>query len=160
MFNLNMLVAAILAVITSLAMGFYSGYDWHKTKAEAAKAEMMALHQARVEQEQARGNALADKLAKAEGRITVKTIEMIKHVKDVTTGRDCLGPAAVGLLQPGNSQGLRATAGEPDAESPGASATDTDIGVWIAEANQYYDTCAARQHALIDWAEESKGEKP
>lgn len=158
MINSYLIVIALSALLLSLGSGFYTGYDWSNTRHEAQRAKEQDANAAQLASLTAESNRLSDQLAQAEGRITIKNVEVIKHVKDLTTGRDCLGPAAVSLLQPGNSQGLRTPTGKPDAESSGASATDTDIGYWIAEANQHYDTCAARQNALIDW-EESQVEK-
>lgn len=157
MFNSQAILIALAVLLGSMGLGFYNGQEWANTKHEAQRAKDQDAYAMQLKQQMARAEVLSDKLAKAESRVITKTIEVIKHVKSVTTGRDCLGPAAVSLLQPGNSQGLRQPTGEPDAESPGASATDTDIGYWIAEANQQYDTCAARQHALIDWAAQKEG---
>lgn len=156
MFTDKLIIAAILAVITSLALGFYTGQDWANTKAEAAKVEMMALHQERLEFEQDRVNRLSDRLVKAEGRITIKTVEVIKYVPQVTTGKPCLSPAAVSLLQPGGSTGIRPPTRESVAESPPAfAATDTDVAYWIADANRHYEICAARLNTLVDYVDGS-----
>lgn len=152
MFSPQIMLIALVAMLASSGLGFYTGFEWANTRHEAQRASDLDAYHQQLNRQMAVSHDLSDRLAKAEGRITIKTVEVIKHVKDVTTGRDCLGPAAVSLLQPGNSQGLRQPPGEPATESPGASATDTDIGYWIAEASSHYDTCAARQHALIDWA--------
>ncbi|MBU0593374.1 MAG: hypothetical protein KKH74_06505 [Gammaproteobacteria bacterium] len=151
MFNPQMTIAAILAVITSLSIGFYSGQDWATTKADAEKVEMMVLLQEKVEQERVRADELSKALSIAEGRIITKTVEVIKYVPKFTTGKPCLDAAAVSLLQPGSGQGFQKPASAPDAESAAPAASDTDIAYWIADANNLYETCAVRLNTLIDF---------
>jgi len=153
MFTPQIIIAAMLAVATSLCMGFYTGQNWANTKYEAQRAKEQAAYRKALDTQIKRGNELSDKLAKAEARITVKTVEVIKYVPTVTTGTTpCLSPAAVSLLQPGSAQGIRPPASEPATEGAGAlAASDRDVAYWIAEANQLYDTCALRLNTLVLW---------
>jgi hypothetical protein len=96
-------------------------------------------------------NALSGRLAVAEGTIITKTVEVIKYVPKYTTGRLCLGSDAVRLLQPGDTARVGSTASKPNAEDANASASDTDIAYWVADANKDYETCATRLNTLIDY---------
>lgn len=157
--NPYVLLGAAGAALALSAGSFYAGHDWATTKAEAAQVEQAAAYTAKLHEAILYGSEVAAKLAAAEGRVIVKTVEVIKHVPQVTTGTTpCLSAAAVGLLNPGSGWGpsYQAT-GQPDGESaapPAAAdrdASDRDIAYWIAEANQQYETAAARLNALIDW---------
>lgn len=153
MLNPYIIIAAIAALIGSMGLGFYNGQSWANTKHEAARAQARDAYQAQLDKQRKLADDLSDKLAKAEGRIVTKTIEVIKYVDRYTTGRDCLSYAATGLLN--NSiyglQGPEATR-PPVTEDAGApAATDRDVYLWIAQANQYYDTCSARLTALVDF---------
>lgn len=153
MLNPQTILVALIALLGSLSFGFYSGQDWANTKHEAARAKAQDQHQQHVDEMALVASRLSDKLAKAEGRITTKTIEVIKYVDRYTTGRDCLSAAATGLLN-NSSYGLQgpeaaSTLAAEDAGAP--AATDRDIYIWAAEANQYYDTCSARLTALVDF---------
>jgi hypothetical protein len=150
MFNPALLGAAL---VFAMVGGFWSGHDWAQTKAESQRMQDLVDYNAALHRELARGNELSDKLAKAESRITIKNVEVIKYVPTVTTGLvPCLGPAAISLLQPGSDQGLRPPAGEPATEGAGAlAASDRDVAYFIASANQQYDTCAVRLNTLVDF---------
>jgi hypothetical protein len=144
------ILAAILTALAMFGSGFYAGHDWSQTKAQAELAKQREAQLIEVKAHIKRADEASAKLAQAEGRITIKTIEVIKRVPYVTRNVPCLSPAAVGLLQPGANDPEEA-AGEPAAEGAEASATDTDIAYWIAGANQQYNTCAERLNALVDW---------
>lgn len=150
MLNPQILLAAILSVITSLGLGFYSGYDWATTKAEAQRANDQDAYNAQLKRQLAHANDLSKALSISEGRIVTKTVEVIKYVPKVTTGAPCLNAATVSLLQPGTDPGLRPPTGALAPEGSAAASSDTDIAVWIATANQYYETCAARLNSLVD----------
>lgn len=152
-FNPYVLLGALVGMTALFTGGFATGKDWAETHAAAERAALVEEQDRLLHAEIARGNTLAAQLAAAEGRIVIKTVEIIKHVPTVTTGRKCLDPAAVSLLQPGAAAPQSAAPGKPDAESAGApAASDRDVAFWIADANQQYDTCAARLNALIDWS--------
>lgn len=151
MFSSNMLVAALVAALAAFFTGVYAGYDYCHTKAEAQRMQDLADYNTSLQEQITLGNTLADKLAKAEGRITVKTMEVIKYVPQVTTGNPCLNTATVGLLQPGANPGIRPPSSELTPEGAAPASSDTDIAYWIAEANQHYETCAVRLNTLIDY---------
>lgn len=146
------ILGALLIVLALFAAGF--GYGVKVTKgrhaAEQIAAERLATLKYRAEVE--RGNDLSARLAAAEAITHEKTIERIKHVKNVTTGRDCLSADAVSLLNSSGKLTLRETARQPPAENAGApAATDTDVEAWAIEASGQYETCAWRINALIDF---------
>lgn len=142
-----MLAVAAMVFLSGVTVG----YRWHKAGSDAAEIKRMADSDRRLRAEIARGNDLSARLAAAESDIKTRTVEVIKHVPSVTTGRRCLDIAAVRLLQPGSGNGIKPPAGTSVAESTGAFASDTDVGYWIAGANDGYDTCAERLNALVDF---------
>lgn len=157
--NPYVLLAAAGAALALSAGSFYAGHDWATTKAESERARQAAAYAEQLHEAFAYGNEVAARLAAAEGKIVIKTVEVIKHVPQVTTGRLCLDADAVGLLNPGADWGpVYPSAGQPADQSPSAptaaggnAASDRDIAYWIADANRLYETCAARMNALADW---------
>lgn len=157
--NPYMIMAAAGAALALSGSSFYAGHHWATTKAEAAQVEQAAAYTKKLHEAIAYGSEVAAKLAAAEGRIVVKTVEVIKHVPSVTTGTTpCLSAAAVSLLNPGATWGPSYPAtGRPVDQGSGSPSTadrdasDRDIAYWIATANQQYETAAARLNALIDW---------
>lgn len=142
----------LAAVVALFGGGVWSGHHWATTKADAARAVAADLAVQRIRAEMQRADALAARLAAAESKIVIKTVEVIRHVPTVTTGRLCLDAAAVSLLQPGAAWGPYQSAGQPAGQgSAHAAASDRDVAYWAAEANRQYETCAARINALIDW---------
>jgi prophage endopeptidase len=102
---------------------------------------------------QARGDALSTGLLNQQARIDQLTMEARRAIPQVTTGRPCLGPAALRVLDsaPGlDVAGLPPAAGGAAAEG-GPIATDTDIAGWAVDAGAAYEVCRARFGALIDW---------
>ena len=146
------ILGALLLLLGALPSGFYAGHHWATTSAEAARAKAADAHIKQMNAELKRSDALAARLVTAEGRIVIKTVEVIKHVPNVTTGRLCLGADAVRLLQPTAQAAQHSPPGEPAGESPAvAPASDRDVAYWAAEANRQYETAAARLNALIEW---------
>lgn len=153
------LLGAAAAALALSAGGFTAGHHWATTKAEAAQVKQAAAYTKKLHEAIAYGSEVAAKLSAAEGRIVIKTVEVIKHVPSVTTGRLCLDAAAVSLLNPGATWGpTYKAAGQPDdqgaatpATAGGNAASDTDLAYWIAEANRQYEVAAARLNALIDF---------
>lgn len=130
--------------------GWWVASDHYEAKQLKTERAAVAKYRADVE----RGNTSSGKLAQAETLIQIKTVERIKYVPQVTTGRRCLEPAAVSLLNGSGVPRLPAAAGQPaaaDAAAPAAS--DTDVAGWIAIANGQYDLCAARLNELVDYEE-------
>lgn len=116
------------------------------------KAEKTAREQ--LETEQARGNALSDKLAKKETALTEKTQEVSRALSRLTTGRKCLDARTVGVLNDTSTgtaaDDVRAATGTPDA-ADGPAASDTDVAGWINHAKGQYEICRGRLDALIDY---------
>lgn len=153
MFNPQIILIALLAMLASTGLGFYTGQNWANTSHEAQRAKDNDAYQQQLTKQLAHANELSDRLAKAEGRITTKTIEVIKYVDRYTTGRDCLSSAATGLLN-NSIYGLHEaeTSHTPAAENAGTpSSTDRDIYIWAAESIASYATCAQRLNTLVDY---------
>lgn len=152
------LAEKILALILFLALcaggGFFAGYRTASNKSAARQLETERAASARYQAEVARGNLLSARLSQAETAVQTKTVERIKYVPQVTSGRRCLDPDAVRLLNGAGYPKLSQAARQPDAESPAApAASDTDVAGWIASAHGQYETCAARLNGLIDYEE-------
>lgn len=146
------ILAGVFLALALVAGGFGAGVKVTRDHyaAEQLAAERFANDQYRAEV--ARGNDLSAKLAAAESNIQIKTIERIVHVKDVTTGRECLSAGAVGLLNGAGRLTLSETAWKPAPADAGAPpATDTDVETWAIDAAGRYETCADRLNGLIDW---------
>lgn len=169
-FNPYTALAAAGAALVLSGGSFYGGHHWATTKAEAERAALADAHIKQMQVEIKRADVLAAQLATAEGRIVIKTVEVIKHVPQVTTGTTpCLSADAVSLLNPGTAWGpVYPAAGQPDDSgaaapaTPGgdaAAASDRDVAYWIAEANQQYETAAARLNALINY-KQTQGATP
>lgn len=146
------ILAAVFFALALLASGFTAGVKITRDHAAAQQLVAEKIAADRYRAEVARGNDLSAKLAAAESNIQTKTIERIKYVPTVTTGRDCLSAGAVGLLNGSAHLGLSAPAGKPAAEGAATpTATDTDVESWAIDASDRYETCAVRLNGLIDW---------
>ena len=120
-----------------------------------AKGKRLAAEQAvsDLQAAQARGDALTTGLLHQQATIDQLTTEARRAIPQVTTGRPCLGPAALRVLDgaPGlDVAGLPPAAGGAAAEG-GPVATDTDIAGWAVDAGAAHETCRVRFDALIDW---------
>ncbi|WP_445372710.1 hypothetical protein ACH518_09495 [Methylomonas sp. HW2-6] len=138
--------------VTGAAMGERIAImEASQAKAVAASAQ---IYHRRFVDEQVRGDALSNRLAHTESDLNLRTLEVTRAVSKVTTGRACLGDAAVRLLNraPRDDPTVSETAGASVAESA-AIATDTDVAGWIGNAQGQYETCRARLGALIDYEE-------
>ena len=128
--------------------------DQARTLAEKALTDQKALAKLWIDA-QGLANTLSVRLAETQAATAAATLEKTREIPRVTTGRPCLGPAAVRLL---NGTGaapvavVPAPAGPPAAEG-GAAASDSDVAGWIAGAQGQYETCRARLGALIDFEE-------
>lgn len=133
------------------------------------RAERLARE--RLQAAQARGDELTVRLAAANESAATLQKELDDALSKVTTGRPCLGGAALRVLDraPGIAPaGLPAPAGVPaganaahpaapaaqPAGDEGAAATDTDVARWALHAAGEYGECVRRLGALIDWHDE------
>jgi len=158
MFSLIPLPYRILSLaglaLALFASGFGAGMGTANNRHAAQQLAAERASTLKYQSEVARGNILSAKLADSEGKITIKTVEVIKYVPQVTTGRECLSADAVSLLNSDGYPSLSATPRKPAAESPAApAASDADVAYWISAAHRAYDTCAVRLNSLVEWAE-------
>lgn len=146
------ILIAVLLGLTLVGGGFMAGHTVATNAAEVDRAREAKAALVKLNEQITLGNTLSNRLAQAQGAVVVKTVEVIKHVPQVTTGRLCLDTGALGLLQPGGAPGTDEAPSTPAPESPPAlAASDRDVAYWIAEANQQYDTCSLRLNALVDY---------
>lgn len=146
------ILAAVLLGLALFGSGVGIGHRWAANAAEVERAKEAKAALAALNAQIARGNTLSAQLSQAEGQIVTKTVEVVKYVPKVTTGRLCLDSAAVSVLQPASDPDMPKAPGKPPAESPPAlAASDRDVAYWVATANQLYDTCALRLNALVDY---------
>ena len=129
-------------------------------KADQATQERQAAQAAldRLQQAQARGDALQARLAAEETNRQTQAQEHAREIKRLTTGRPCLNAGTVRLLnEPTGHSGTATvpatTSGATAADAPAAS--DTDVAGWIDNARLQYDACRGRLDALIDWHQEA-----
>ena len=106
------------------------------------------------------GDALSARVAAAESARQTLFEENTHAIRRLTSGRPCLGSAAVRLLN--DATGLRPVAvpaptGQPT-EPDATFATDTDIGLWAASARRQYDTCRGTLQAVADFFEVAPSE--
>ena len=129
-------------------------------KADQATQERQAAQAAldRLQQAQARGDALQARLAAEETNRQTQAQEHAREIKRLTTGRPCLNAGTVRLLnEPTGHSGTATvpatTSGATAADAPAAS--DTDVAGWIDDAQRQYDACRSRLDALIEWHQEA-----
>lgn len=129
-------------------------------KADQATQERQAAQAAldRLQQAQARGDALQTRLAAEETNRQTQAQEHAREIKRLTTGRPCLNAGTVRLLnEPTGHSGTvpvpATTSGATAADAPASS--DTDVAGWIDNARHQYDACRGRLDALIDWHQEA-----
>lgn len=161
---MNTLTVRLVAIAALLITGAWGGWlvssghylvqiaDLKRSSAEqnerTAKAASSAL-QAATE----RGNALAARVSAAETALQTQSLETTHEVIRLTTGRPCLGSAAVRLLN--NPARLKPAAvpqaASQPAEPAAAFASDTDVALWADAARRGYDTCRGRLQAVADF---------
>lgn len=145
------IIGAVLAVLALFSTGFATGAKVVADRTAARQLEAERLAAAKYQQEVERGNTLSAQLATAENQIQTITLWKARNVQNVTTGKSCLGPAAVGLLN-GTTPKLSEATGKPSPEDAGTTAaTDSDTLAWAIEARSWYATCAARVNSLVDY---------
>lgn len=146
------ILGALLLALGLSATGFGAGVKTANDRHAAQQLAAERLAADRYRAEVARGNDLSARLAAAESNIQIKTVERIKYVPQVTTGRDCLSADAVRLLNNTGYPNLSETAGQPaPADAAAPPATDADVETWAIDAVAQYATCAERLNLLIDF---------
>lgn len=147
----------VLAIVAALAGSHAYMYSLGKTRERDAAAQVQLkaerTYQVNFQKAVTRANDLSKLLAERETEIVYRTKEVIKHVPQVTTGRPCLNPAAVRMLNARpSSPAVPEATGKPITEdAPPLAASDSDVAYYIADAAGQYETCAARLNALIDF---------
>ncbi|MBL0353602.1 MAG: hypothetical protein IPP03_13450 [Dechloromonas sp.] len=160
-----------IIVVAIAALLFFAGWEvngWRKDadiadiKSAQASANEAAARQnldALVEAER-QGEMLSARATAAETARDAALQETQNALRKTTTGRPCLNPGTVRLLN--DATGLKhpalpAPAGEPALADAG-TASDTDVAFWIAYARRSYDTCRGRIDAIADFYKVSGSE--
>lgn len=126
--------------------------------ASAARAAQAALSRLVVERQ--RGDRLVNQLAALETDLKTLNEEKDHAIRRLTVGRPCLGGAAVRVLNgtdPRPAAAVPTPASQP-ADADGGFATDTDVGLWIGNAQRAYRTCQGRLKAIADFYPEEATE--
>lgn len=172
--------AAVLVVLAAVALAARLELRAHDaTVAQAARsAQQAATAQAalaRTQQAQALADTLTVRLIRAEQDLATTAKERDEALHKATSGRACLGSAALRVLH--GAPGVRVAALPTPAAGPAAAhgpaaadtgatpaagpdpdpgpeleTTDTQLGAWVLTAGAQYETCRARLDALIDYA--------
>lgn len=146
------ILAATIAAIALFLSGLGVGIKWEAGRNAEALLQAQRDFEIKYRQEVDHGNALAAQVEGAKRNIQIRTVEVVKRIPDVTTGRPCLGPDAISLLNGTGKPTLRETARQPAGESAGTpAASDRDVAGWIATADDQYDQCASQLNALIEF---------
>lgn len=147
----------LLALLLGLAIGSCGGWTLGRARLQTEQeqqAEQAAEQAANaLAAAQVRGEALSQALSARQDRIDQLTKEKRDAVTPVTTGRACLEPAALRVLD--GAAGLQVARlpeapGSPVA-ADAAIATDTDVARWALDAGARHEQCRARLDALIAW---------
>jgi hypothetical protein len=138
---------ALLAGVTLvlLAAGsFYAGIEWQQGRDALALKDA----QAELEKAQAASNVIALAYAENSAALSRQLGNARVQLRDLTTGRDCLSAAAVGLLN-GATPSVPDAAGKP-ASAPGAFATDRDVGDALAICRSAHRQLSDQLNAILD----------
>jgi hypothetical protein len=162
-------VAFLVWTLLAAIAGWQTGREQEQDRCTAAIATLKAYQATqerqaaqaaldRLQQAQARGDALQARLAAEETDRQTQAQEHAREIKRLTTGRPCLNAGTVRLLnEPTGHSGTATvpatTSGATAADAPASS--DTDVAGWIDNARHQYDTCRGRLDALIDWHQEA-----
>jgi len=153
---------AVLSLILAIGLGLMT---WKADRLESSLKLLKAEHQANLDATEIAGN---DRLIKSLQRQvelarTLRETEVeLREVKErkqheivkYATNRTCLNADLVRVLNSTDTRsdiaGVPQTLASIDATDE-AVATDTDVARWIANAQEQYNVCTARYHALIDF---------
>lgn len=161
--SLVKLLIAAAALLLAAAIGYTQGRaPLHVEIAQikhAAAVEKQAVKEqeiARLQAAQKLGDTLTNRLAKSQQTNAQLTGEINRAINTTTMGSTCLTAPTLRLLNtaPGlHVASLSTPPGIAIAESS-ATATDTDIARWIADAGLHHEDCRTRLDALITYAEQ------
>lgn len=172
--------AKIIALIIALIIAFLAGFQVESWRAGKRIADIEVAAQKRYSKAttenltklvaaQKTGETLTARVSGLETTLYAFAEEKNREIKNLSTGRPCLGGAVVRLLnatsgggwRPGSvpqATGLALPAAAAPASDPDADgyATDTDVGLWIGQCQRGYETCRGRIQAISDFYEGMK----
>ncbi|MEY4593563.1 MAG: hypothetical protein RIR18_2458 [Pseudomonadota bacterium] len=151
-------------LILLAALGFITGWTAESWRSEAqistlkstyANSQRVASEQSvkRLDEANQRADIALAALQNREQVFLQLTQEKDRELRRLTTGSRCLGSAAVRVL---NSTSTNQPLPMPEATSQPVStdtafATDTDVGIWINNTQQAYESCRGRIQAIADY---------
>lgn len=159
MFGLNpipfyAIVALLFTNIVAVVLWRVEVVSHRQTKLDHAEYLVMVREKTAETLEYARSfnDTLIVHLAEYENTLVKVEKEKQNAVAKLTKGTRCLDAPVVGVLN--NVPGTPDAQAQPGPVPPdGAFATDTDVGLWIANAQHQYDTCRGRLDAIADFYE-------
>lgn len=170
----------MIVLFVALGIGYGGWYGEHqKHRADVAKLQKDASDKDAEQERSTRTNLQAAiyyanqmtiaQAARDADRAT-KQQEISHAIKSATSGRPCLGGAALRLLDTapglhapnlananGGAGGAKPTASTTASDEGEDVATDTDIAEWINVAAGLYQRCSERFDALATWAKSPTG---
>lgn len=164
---MSWIITPLLALV--MAAGGYWAGDRNRNNAWLAQqAQAQIKVNADLQAAQARGDRLSTALLASEHQINQQRGGLNHALTQATTGRPCLGGAALRLLNaapgiavsglPAPTGGTVATGGAIASDADSArtdtadiASTDTQVANWVADAGAAHAVCRARLDALIDW---------
>ena len=137
-------------LILAAVLGFAGGWEWRD--GAHAKAEL------RLQQERARAlKAMEDQQDRTSLAYANRVSELAQNLGDarvklntLTSGKPCLSPGAVGLLNAiGPAVSVHTTAGQP-ASAPATTATDRDVADALAICRSGYARLSEQVNSILD----------
>jgi len=146
----NTLLIQFAVAVAVFVAGGAAGIRWH------AGQDAIAAQKA-AEEREIDGHAVDEVIAEAGQKHAAEVAKLVRQLGDarvqirsLTTGRDCLGPDAVGVL---NAAGVPAAGQAPasqPASAPRAAATDQDVGDALAICRGEYAKVTGQLNAILD----------
>ena len=161
----NLIDTVLLALILALAGIAFDLYSHSqvvkdelaslKTTHATAIAQATTAALTRLQVANQRADQLQVTLYSTEQKLSQLSGEKRHAIETTTTDGRCFNAGTVRVLNATKAAGRQA-ASLPEAASgtdanDGSVATDTDVALWVVNAQEQYDTCRARFQALIDW---------
>lgn len=139
-----MIYAWLTALVLAMTGSFLAGVEWQQGRAAIALTAALAER----DRAQASVNEVALTHATNTAIFNRKLGAARVQLRDLSTGRNCLSPAAVGVLNAIGPTVPDAPAGASSA--PTAAATDRDVGDALAVCRGAYSQLTEQVNAILD----------
>lgn len=153
MFTPYLLWIKLGAVLGACVFSAYAGYKWEVGRNAEAVLAAQVEYQTKYREAVDHGRLLAGQVEIKSREIQVLSTKKLVRLRSVTHDTPCLNPTLVRVLRDPTSTGLpEATGVIDDKSTDNLAATDTDVAIWIIDAQGRYSQCANQLNGLIDWA--------